>query len=592
MVANEVQRADRSGVVVMYEDYPDSDLFDIWDGGLEMKSYVADFETTTDPEDCRVWAWGVVPVESPDLDNFEYGNTIEGFLEWCRENSNCRVYFHNLGFDGAFLLDYLESEGWEWREDDKKPGQKFYTTLIGDSNQFYSITTYFNRYKRVQFYDSLKVIPMSVAAMAKSYGLDMLKGELDYDEYREYGHVLTDEELDYLSHDVIIVAKVLSQFLDAGLSKMTIGSNALFDYKKTVGNNKGFRDLYPELDKEQDAFIRKAYRGGFTYADKRTVGKKVGAGLVFDVNSLYPSVMYYEELPCGLPEWFDGKPIENPFRPLWVANVSCLFRIKKDHIPCIQLKGHLKYSGTEYIEDSDGIANMTVTNVDWELINQQYDVEVIEWHGGYTFNSLCGSFTKYIDKWMGEKVKATKEGNKGKRQIAKLMLNSLYGKFATRITAIARKPYRAEDGSINYEDLPEDERKPVYLPVGVFITSYARYKTVTSAQSVYDRFLYADTDSLHILGTEVPDCLDVDDTELGCWKLESTFEEAKFLRAKCYVEKIDENLTVHVAGMPAYIHPQVRIDSFALGQVYEGKLYQCRVPGGIVLVPGEMELRK
>lgn len=31
-----------------------------------MKRFTADFETTTDPKDCRVWAWGVCEVGNED----------------------------------------------------------------------------------------------------------------------------------------------------------------------------------------------------------------------------------------------------------------------------------------------------------------------------------------------------------------------------------------------------------------------------------------------------------------------------------------------------------------------------------------------
>ena len=135
------------------------------------------------------------------------------------------------------------------------------------------------------------------------------------------------------------------------------------------------------------------------------------------------------------------------------------------------------------------------------------------------------------------------------------------------------------------------EREPVYLPVGVFITAHARNKTISSAQACYDRFVYADTDSLHIIGTDYPDGLDIDPFRLGAWKHESTFTRAKFLHAKCYVEEIDGKITTHVAGMPANIHEQVDFDNFDLGSVYHGKLYQKRVKGGIVLVPGDMQIR-
>lgn len=575
----------------MEEDYIyNTGEFSEWDEGLLMRTYTADFETTTDPDDCRVWAYAVCDIRNPDF--VVYGNSMEDFIEWCRTAANCQLYFHNLGFDGAFIIDWLEKHQWLWVEDAKQTSDQTYTTLISDMNQMYQITLYFTKYSKVKIYDSLKVIPLSVARMAKDYGLEEGKGELDYEAYREPGHELTDEEKDYIRRDVQIVARVLVDFIDEGLTKMTAGSNALYTYKQMLGGDRGFRKMYPLLDKSQDEFIRKAYRGGFTYADPRFQGKEVGAGIVFDVNSLYPSVMHDEVLPYGVPEWFDGEPVADKRRPLWIACVSCRFRVKPDHIPCIQLKGNFRFKPTEYIEKSGVETVFTVTNVDWELINQQYDVKNVEWLGGFRFKGNEWQFKEYVDKFTEQKIQAAKEGKPGKRQIAKLMLNSLYGKFATRITGVSRRPMLDENGVVHYVDLEPDDRTPVYLPVGVFVTSYARYKTITSAQSVYDRFLYADTDSLHLLGTDIPDCLDVDPYRLGAWKHESTFTRAKFLRAKCYTEEIDGSLSTHVAGMPYNVHGQVTLDNFDLGAVYDGKLYQKRVPGGIVLVPGEMQIRK
>lgn len=575
----------------MQEDYVyNTGEFEEVEEGLSMRTFTADFETTTDPEDCRVWAYAVCDVR--DIDFVVYGNSIDDFIEWCNAAANCQLYFHNLGFDGAFILDYLEKNGWEWVEDNKHVKDKSYTTLISDMNQVYQITLYFTKDKRVKIYDSFKVIPLSVKRMAKDYGLDEGKGELDYEAYREPGHILTDEEKDYIRRDVQIVAHVLVEFIDEGLTKMTAGSNALYTYKKMLGGDNGFRKMYPEITEEEDAFIRKAYRGGFTYADPRHSGKEVGAGIVFDVNSLYPSVMHDCKLPYGKPEWFAGKPPCNPKRPLWVAAVSCRFKVKKDHIPCIQLKGNFRFKQTEYLDKSGVEVVFTVTNVDWVLINMQYDVKNVEWLGGFCFKANDWQFKEYVDKFTEQKIQAAKEGKPGKRQIAKLMLNSLYGKFATRIEVKGRRPMLDADGIVRYMDMEVQKRKPVYLPVGVFVTAYARFKTITSAQSVYDRFLYADTDSLHLLGTDIPANLDVDPFRLGAWKHESTFTRAKFLRAKCYTEEIDGELETHVSGMPYNLHDQVTLENFDFGATYDGKLYQKRVPGGIVLVPGEMQIRE
>jgi hypothetical protein len=252
----------------------------------------------------------------------------------------------------------------------------------------------------------------------------------------------------------------------------------------------------------------------------------------------------------------------------------------------------MRFKQTEYLEKSGVAVTITVTSVDWALILEQYDVSGVKWFGGFKFQESAYQFADYVDHYTEQKIQATLEGNAGKRQIAKLMLNSLYGKFATRLEVTGRRPELDENGIVHYVDMEPQERKPVYLPVGVFITAYARAKTIRAAQSVYDRFVYADTDSLHLIGTDIPKGLDVDPVRLGAWKHESTFTRAKFLRAKCYVEEIDENLSTHVAGMPYNLHEQVTLENFELGATYSGKLYQKRVPGGIVLVPGDMQIRE
>ena len=494
-----------------------------------LKFYTADFETTTDANDCRVWAYCICDVDNPDI--LYFGNSIEDFIEWCCKNPRSRLYFHNLGFDGSFIIDFLERNGWEWVDKKIDYKKKTYSTLISDMNLVYSISLHLNKNDNVVFYDSYKIIPLSVKDMAKAYKLDIQKESLDYESYREIGHELTEDEKFYISHDVQIVAKVLKMFLDNKLDKMTAGSNALSNYKGSVGGVKTFRRIFPSLSIVEDTFIRDAYRGGFTYVNPKYACQEVKDGIVLDVNSLYPSVMWGTDgqlLPYGEPEWFDGEYNESykDRFPLWIASITCYFKIKPNHIPCLQLKHNHMFSPNEYIEDSKTAITICITNVDWELMQQQYIIDGVVWHGGYMFRADNIFFRPYIDYWIEIKNTATIEGNAGQRQIAKLMLNSLYGKFATRLTVVSRRPMMIND-VIRYVDLDEEEKEGVYLPVGVFVTSYARYKTITSAQSVYDRFLYADTDSLHLLGTDMPN-LDIDNV-YDFEDVELTLESRYFL---------------------------------------------------------------
>ena len=60
--------------------------------------FSADFETTTDLNDCRVWAYALSNIENPK--EFYYGNSIEGLMDFCSGKNNYTLYFFNLKFDG------------------------------------------------------------------------------------------------------------------------------------------------------------------------------------------------------------------------------------------------------------------------------------------------------------------------------------------------------------------------------------------------------------------------------------------------------------------------------------------------------------
>lgn len=544
--------------------------------------YTADFETTTDPTDCRVWAYGICEIGNPD--NFTYGNDITDFMKWANEQGKATVYFHNLKFDGEFILCWLFENGFKYVDDRRDLEKNTFTTLISDKGQFYSMEICFERKgkekKSLTIYDSLKILPFSVAAIAKGFNLPISKLEIDYNETREKGHVLTKEEIDYLRNDVDIVARALNTLFEQGLNKMTQGSNALYDYKQTVGN-KNFNKWFPIPDYDSD--IRQSYKGGFTYLNPKFKELDLTEGIVLDVNSLYPSVMYYQPLPYGEGIFFKGKYKEDKIYNLYVQMFTCQFELKPGYIPTIQLKNNLSFIPTQYLESSDGEdVTLCLTNVDLELFMEHYDVFNIEYHSGWKFKSTIGLFKDYIDKWNKVKMESTLNGNKAMRTLAKLMLNALYGKFALNPNVQSKIPWY-DNGIVKYKLGEKETRDPIYIPVGTFITAWARHKTISSAQKVYDRFVYADTDSLHLIGTEIPDMLEVDPVKLGAWKHESSFKRARFIRQKSYIEEIDGVLNITCAGMPDRCYQFVTWDNFHTGMSYAGKLGMTHVEGGIVL---------
>lgn len=576
---------------------------------VKRKQYVADFETTTDPLDVRVWAACLVEIET--LETAFIGNSIEGLFEFLADK-NSIVYYHNLKFDGEFLLHYLLTHGFK-HSDSRQP--KTFETLITDDGIFYSITVYFakenKKYKKVVFYDSLKKLPFKVSVISKAFELEDEKGSIDYDAYRPRGHELTDEERRYIVNDCRIVAAALRVQFEKGLKKMTNASDALNGYKDIVQKSQ-FEKWFPVLPVELDADIRRAYKGGYVYLNPKYRGKHVPSGVVFDVNSLYPSVMYDRMLPYGYPMYFEGEYVEDEKYPLYIIRLRCEFELKKGHLPTIQLKNNRAFVETEYLSSSNGeIVEMTLTSVDLKLFLEHYKTYNLEYVCGWKFKGSTGMFKEYIDFWMH--VKETNTG--ALRQLAKLMLNSLYGKFATNPKARKKIPYLDEEGVVRYVLDEPELRDPVYTSMGCFITAYAREKTIRSAQSVYDRYIYGDTDSLHILGEDNPEGLEIHPTHLGAWKHEGTFVDSKYIRAKTYMETMreytkgdtlreyakrletthevwreDGRIRYHAtkvtcAGMPDNVKEDVTYDNFHSGSTFDGKLMPRRFKGGIVLMP-------
>lgn len=533
-----------------------------------------------------------------------FGEDIDSFINYCSLiNESSSFYFHNLKFDGEFIIHYLLTHGFV-HVNEKKLGVNQFSTIISDLNVFYCIKVKFKEEVIISFFDSLKLLNFSVEEVAKAFNLSIKKLEIDYKAKREKGHKITDEEKEYLKHDVMIMSLALEKMFEMKITRMTIASNAMNFFKDTI-SKKRFEEWFkpPLYDKD----LRQAYKGGFTYLNEIYRGKEVKEGIVLDVNSLYPSVMYYSPMPYGEGIYFDGKYVPDKLYNLYIQNITCQFRIKKDMIATIQIKNNLSFVPTEYLSSSNGESiNLTLTNVDLKLFLEHYDIYDVSYNWGWKYKSSTKIFKRYIDYWNELKVKATKEGNKPLRTIAKLMLNSLYGKFAASPEGRSKIPY-LDNNIVKYKLSELEERTAYYLPISIFITSWARDKTIRSAQAVYHRFIYADTDSLHLEGTDIPENLLISDTELGKWKIESTFKRGKYLRQKCYIEDVvtpvdeiekfkkenpeclhlvskDSIINIVCAGMPKGCYKNVTWENFDYGSVFDGKLGVKHTDGGIVLV--------
>ena len=573
-----------------------------------MRTFVADFETTTFENDCRVWAYAICEVNN--IDHKTYGNNINDFMQWCSGRDNYTVLFHRLEFDGQFIISWLLQNGYVHTEDSNDRRAKTFNTLISNKGVYYQIEVIFDRrgkmINKVVFQNSFNLIPLSVAKISKAFKMPISKLEIDYHAERGLDHEITEDEKNYIFNDVEIVARAVGYFYSQGLDKLTIGSCALAEYKKLLTDRK-FKMYYPSFDFDKD--VRQSYKGGYTYLEPEFAGKTLGNGIVLDINSTHPYTMYKCDMPYGTPIHYKGKYKKDENYPLYVQMIRCQFELKDGYIPTVQIRHGVNFDATEYLTSSNDLdVVLCMTNIDLEIFLKHYHVYNIEYLSGWKFKATTGLFDEYVEKWTETKINAKKDENWGLYEIAKLMLNALYGKFGTLPTVKSKIPY-LKNGIVEYKDSAPKSIDAVYLATATFITSYSRERIINAIQKVKDdynsgrssiQFVYADTDSLHCLTEdfEIPMGLDIHDTEIGKFKIEGIFRKAKFLRQKCYIQEFkalseeDFRMKVTVAGMPESCHDQVTFNNFKIGSKYKGQLKPIRVPGGVVLGDIDFTIQK
>lgn len=632
------------------------------------KVFACDFETTVYDEqtDTEVWSAAFAQLYTDDV---KVAHSIESFFEYMFSfNDNITLYFHNLKFDGSFILSYLlnNSEFKQAFESDrfltnKDMPNNSYKYLISIMGQWYSITIKTNNHY-IEIRDSLKLMPFSLKEIGKAFNTEHRKLDMEYKGRRYAGCEITDEEMAYIKNDVLVLKEALEIMFQQGHDKMTIGSCCLEEYKRTI-DRKDFQDFFPdiysiELDEDlygspnAGEYIKKSYKGGWCYVAKGKEKKVFTNGLVLDVNSLYPSMMSSESgncFPVGEPHFWKGRiPKEAEIGDrYYFVRIRTRFNIKKGKLPFIQIKNSFLYRGNECLECSDviigntvykdyinpngtyndGKVELTLTMVDYKLIQEHYDLFNLEILDGCWFHSMSGIFDMYINKY-----KEMKLNNKGAlRTLAKLFLNNLYGKMASSPDSSFKVAF-LKDGVVTFEDVRARDKKPGYIPVGSAITSYARNFTIRTAQKNYygpykAGFIYADTDSIHCdLPIEKVKGVKLHDKNFCCWKKESEWDYGFFSRQKTYIEhlvekdgnKLDEPFyNIVCAGMPTrskylfnvslggkrnddivltkeeqeFVEKRRTIADFDTGLTVPGKLVQKRIVGGCVLAETTFEMK-
>lgn len=446
--------------------------------------------------------------------------------------------------------------------------------------------------QNIGFSDSTPTIALSKRHPVNTYqyiiGADMLTWyaikvyrhdgfEVDLYSLENCTGQLTNETLltKSVNNPILHLCKRYWDILDAlisfhnGKNALTLASFAMSTWADEV-NLYDRNDIYPNHYKidcdlyscDADTYLRNAYKGGWVYCNADT-SKVYHDGITLDVNSLYPYVMLTKCFPVGKPTFWTQMPPkvwedrEKQGRAVIFYHISCKFDLKPGYLPFIQIPHDIMHHGiqeTSRIESDRGLIDESIelwlTSWEFDLFKEHYNITDLIIYDGVCYQAQSGIFTNYVIKFYSLKQSARKNKDEVMTRVSKMMLNSLSGGFAKnkdRVNILLDK------NGFPCGEIEVESGSKSMIPIGACITSYARCYIIRICQANYDRFLYADTDSAHLIGSDPPEGILIGDN-IGHMKIERRWKRAKYYGNKIYIEEdINGTWTLTYAGVPGEV---------------------------------------
>ena len=336
--------------------------------------------------------------------------------------------------------------------------------------------------------------------------------------------------------------------------------------------------------------------------------------ITLDVNSLYPYIMNSAPLPYGSPLVVDFPNLsnlesnyKNNFIFLFIENIYG--KLKERKLPTIP-KNKRDKLGADTLYKTLLLGDCVGMCLDeWKLINRHYDIVQYDVTKAFIFkcatNVIFSDYVKYFTELKvnsSEFINGEKNSNYDEctRQNAKLMQNTLYGKYGSRPDkdSVIKMFIDGEWKKVKKEETRE--RDYIYPIISSAITSYARQYMFSIIDSMdYEQFIYMDTDSIHMIENEKCNLNTlteqglIDDANLGKLKHENTTYCSIYLAPKKYafINSEDDELIIKCAGLPDDAKKEITtIEQFYYGYQCESKLQAVYSIGGIDLVPCKFEI--
>lgn len=431
--------------------------------------------------------------------------TTKDFVEYVK-GLDIIIYAHNGGkFDWHFIKEYIEA----------------YQDVMIISGRLASF-----KIGKAEFRDSYSLIPLPLAAYQKT--------EIDYGIFEKNEREKPEnwkEIRAYLKDDCIFLYEIVAEFIESFGLNLTLASSALKYWKKHFqkkANLKGTRWFYDEF--------KKYYYGG--RVECFTKGEINENFVSIDINSAYPYAMLSEHVFGYGVDYQTEIPKENPERAFYTVDA-----ISRGAFP------FREKSGLTFPNDGE-IRRYSVTG--WELMAaiETGTVDILNYVEIAVFRESI-NFKGYVNHFY-ELKKESKNKDKAKYLMAKLFLNSLYGKFGANPTKYRKHEtidaqyisaavehgdmvlngFMSENVALMARELDEEEMRFFNVATAASVTGFVRAYLWRALCDV-SAPLYCDTDSIACKNSGNLTFGD----KLGEWEKEGEYEKGAICGKKLYAFK-------------------------------------------------------
>lgn len=457
-----------------------------------------------------------------------------------QKNHKFIIYIHNEGYEFQFMLDFLlDHFGDDFKVFATKSRKPIYLTLANG----------------IEFRCSYKLTNMSLNKATKNEkGVIHVKaaGDLDYKKFRTPETELDDTEYGYCISDIVslyelIKYRLINDYDNLETIPITSTGYVRRDCRRSCRHNKDYRKkIFNKLSLTANVYtlLKEASRGGDTHANRVLSNRVLYDMDSYDVASSYPYQLLVNKFPMGkfMPY---GEVTSRQQLDELLGKYACLFRIVLTNVklkeryafPYIPIAKVLHYDRKSSRIDNGRILStdflqMTVTDVDYELITKQYEysnIYISDMHiakKDFLPDCLLDPIRQYFQDKSNLKIKIKElenrvdQGEEGlEEELAdaeyfyakqKNRLNGIFGMMFQdpvhlEVTFDSRKDENpwSESKAADQKQIEEALEKFMksrnsflYYPWGVYTTCYARRHLAKMVDTIgQDLSAYCDTDS-------------------------------------------------------------------------------------------------